>query len=57
MTRKQEKIMVDLFERAYKITKNLNYKQTAYILNTVSWGVTVDDDTIKTQLAKRSKNE
>lgn len=50
MTKNQEKIMLDLFERSFKIVKTLNYKQVAWILSQVSWLNHFDDEELRQNL-------
>lgn len=47
MTKTQEKLLIDLFERSFKIVKSLNYKQVSWILNQVGWLNHFTDDELK----------
>lgn len=53
MTKAQEKLLRDLFERSFKIVKSLNYNQVAWILHQVGWLNHFTDDELKEEILKR----
>lgn len=55
MTKAQEKLLRDLFERSFKIVKSLNYNQVAWILHQVGWLNHFTDDELKEEILKREK--
>lgn len=56
MTKAQEKLLKDLFERSFKIVKCLNYRQVAWILHQVGWLNNFTDDELKDKI-KELENE